>query len=288
MSEITPFEIAISDAQIADLQQRLALTRWPDAETVDDWSQGIPLAYVREVADYWAKEYDWRAREAKLNRFPQFKTKLSGLDIHFIHVRSPEPEATPLVMTHGWPGSVVEFQKVIEPADEPDGPRRRGEGRVPRRLPVAARLRLLGQADGDGLGCREDRRHVGRADAPLGYERYVAQGGDWGAMVTTCIGAQDPEHCLGIHLNMPIAPPTEDSMNDLSELEKSALAGFEHYQQWDSGYSKQQSTRPQSLGYGLSTRRSARRPGSSRSSGAGQTATATRRTRSPATSCSTT
>ena len=119
MSEITPFEINIPDAELADLKQRLANTRWANKETVDDWEQGIPLAYVQEVCSYWADQYDWRDREAKLNRFPQFKTEIQGLDIHFIHVKSAEPNATPLLMTHGWPGSVVEFQKVIEPLTNP-------------------------------------------------------------------------------------------------------------------------------------------------------------------------
>lgn len=251
MSEITPFEINVADEQIADLEQRLSLTRWPDAETVDDWSQGIPLAYLQEVCEYWAKDYDWREREAKLNRFPQFKTNLSGLDIHFIHAKSPEPDATPLVMTHGWPGSIVEFQKVIEPLTNPTA--HGGEAKDAFHV-VCPSLPGYGFSDkpketGWGVGKIADT--WGDLMRRLGYERYVAQGGDWGAMVTTCIGAQDPDHCLGIHLNMPIAPPTEDSLSDLTELEQAALAGMEHYQQWDSGYSKQQSTRPQSLGYGL-------------------------------------
>ena len=119
MSEITPFEIQIPESELEDLRRRLARTRWADAETVDDWSQGIPRSYLEEVCAYWEKEYDWRAREARLNRFPQFKTPISGLDIHFIHVPSPEPNAMPLVMTHGWPGSVVEFQKVIAELADP-------------------------------------------------------------------------------------------------------------------------------------------------------------------------
>ena len=119
MSEIEPFVINASDAELDDLKQRLANTRWPDPEPASDWSQGIPLSYLQEVCAYWGKEYDWRAREAKLNAFPQFKTEVGGLGIHFIHVRSPEPSAIPLVMTHGWPGSIVEFQKVIGPLSDP-------------------------------------------------------------------------------------------------------------------------------------------------------------------------
>ena len=119
MAEINPFRIAVPDADLADLKDRLARTRWPEAECVDDWTQGIPLSYTRELAEYWANEYDWRAREAALNRFDQFTTEIDGLDIHFLHVRSPHPEAMPLIVTHGWPGSVVEFHKVIEPLTNP-------------------------------------------------------------------------------------------------------------------------------------------------------------------------
>src|SRR5689334_20274752 len=116
---VTPFQIEVPEADLVDLRERLARTRWPDAETVDDWSQGVPLAYVRDLCDYWATKYDWRATEARLNRFPQFRTEVDGLDIHFLHVRSPHEDALPLVITHGWPGSIVEFHKVIEPLTDP-------------------------------------------------------------------------------------------------------------------------------------------------------------------------
>ena len=251
MSEIKPFKIEISDAAIADLQQRLANTRWPDAETVDDWSQGIPRSYLEEVCAYWAKEYDWRDREAKLNRFPQFKTEIEGLDIHFIHVKSPEPSAVPLIMTHGWPGSIVEFQKVIEPLTNPAA--HGGDPKDAFHL-VCPSLPGYGFSDKPtepGWGVQKIADTWSKLMQRLGYDRYLAQGGDWGAMVTTCIGIQDPEHCNGIHLNMPIVPPDPETMNDLTEQEQRALAAMQHYQEKDSGYSKQQSTRPQSLGYGL-------------------------------------
>jgi len=251
MSEITPFEINISDAEIADLKQRLANTRWPNKETVDDWEQGIPLAYVQEVCEYWGKEYDWKAREAKLNRFPQFKTNLQGLDIHFIHVKSPEADATPLIMTHGWPGSIVEFQKVIEPLTNPVAHGGEASDAFHVVCPSLPGYGFSDKPTETGWGVGKIADVWGELMARLGYDKYVAQGGDWGAMVTTCVGGQDPEHCLGIHLNMPIAPPTEDSMDNLTELEQAALAGMAHYNEKDSGYSKQQSTRPQSLGYGL-------------------------------------
>ena len=251
MSEITPFEINISDAEIADLKQRLANTRWPNKETVDDWEQGIPLGYVQEVCEYWGKEYDWKAREAKLNRFPQFKTNLQGLDIHFIHVKSPEADATPLIMTHGWPGSIVEFQKVIEPLTNPVAHGGEASDAFHVVCPSLPGYGFSDKPTETGWGVGKIADVWGELMARLGYDKYVAQGGDWGAMVTTCVGGQDPEHCLGIHLNMPIAPPTEDSMDNLTELEQAALAGMAHYNEKDSGYSKQQSTRPQSLGYGL-------------------------------------
>jgi pimeloyl-ACP methyl ester carboxylesterase len=251
MSEITPFEIQISDAEIADLKQRLANTRWANKETVDDWSQGIPLAYLQEVCAYWEKEYDWRAREKRLNQFPQFKTKIDGLGIHFIHVKSPVEDATPLVMTHGWPGSVVEFMKVIGPLSDPEAHGGKAEDAFHVVCPSLPGYGFSDKPTETGWGVGKIADTWAELMARLGYDKYVAQGGDWGSMVTTCIGTQDPDHCLGIHLNMAIAPPTEDSMDNLTELEQKALAGMQHYADKDSGYSKQQSTRPQSLGYGL-------------------------------------
>jgi epoxide hydrolase len=248
---ITPFKIAISDSQLVDLKRRLEATRFPDKETPDDWSQGIPLAYVQDVVRYWANDYDWRKREALLNRFPQVKTTIDGVGIHFIHVRSPHADALPLVMTHGWPGSIVEFQKVIEPLTDPT----KHGGSAGDAFHVVCPS-LPGYAFSDkptSTGWNVER--IGRAWSVLmprlGYSKFVAQGGDWGAIVTTAIGLNDTKNCLGIHLNMPIVTPDPETMSSLTELEKSALAGLQFYQEWDSGYSKQQGTRPQTLGYGL-------------------------------------
>lgn len=248
---IHDFRIEIPDSDLDDLQRRLRATRWPEAEIVDDWSQGIPLAYLKEVCEYWAEKYDWRAREAHLNQFAQYKTEIDGLGIHFIHVRSPHEGALPLIMTHGWPGSIVEFHKVIGALTDPTA---HGGAAANAFHVVCPSLPGYGFSDkptATGWGVGKIADTWGALMARLGYDRYVAQGGDWGAMVTTCIGAQDPDHCAAIHLNMPIAPPDPDTMNDLTEREKSALAGMQHYQDWDSGYSKQQSTRPQTVGYGL-------------------------------------
>ena len=157
-----PFRIDVPDAVLDDLRSRLARTRWPEAECVDDWSQGIPLAYTRELADYWADGYDWRSREAALNRFDQFVTEIDGLDIHFIHQRSVHEDAFPLVITHGWPGSIVEFQKVIEPLTNPASGRAEDAFHV---VPVTTRIRLLRKAHPHRVGCGKDRCGLGDAHA---------------------------------------------------------------------------------------------------------------------------
>jgi epoxide hydrolase len=251
MDHIEPFRIDISDDELADLQRRLRTTRWPDPETPNDWSQGIPLAYVQEVCRYWAEAYDWRATETRLNQLDQFRTPLDGLGIHFLHIRSPHDHALPLVLTHGWPGSIVEFLKVIGPLTDPTA--HGGEAADAFHL-VCPTLPGYGFSDKPtepGWNIERIARAWSQLMLRLGYERYVAQGGDWGAAVTTSIGLQDTEHCLGIHLNMPIVTPDRDTMDDLTEREKDALAGRKYYVDWDSGYSKQQSTRPQTVGYGL-------------------------------------
>jgi pimeloyl-ACP methyl ester carboxylesterase len=250
-AEVTPFRIEVPEADLVDLRERLVRTRWPEAETVDDWSQGIPLSYVRDVCRYWADDYDWRGREARLNRFPQFRAEIDGLGIHFIHVRSPHPEALPLVITHGWPGSVVEFHKVIEPLTQPTA--HGGEAADAFHV-VCPSLPGYGFSDkprSTGWNTERIARAWAQLMARLGYERYGAQGGDWGAAVTADLGRLDGDHLAGIHLNMAVAAPDQSTFGDLSEWEQQALTALKHYQDWDSGYSKQQSTRPQTLGYGL-------------------------------------
>ena len=288
-ADVKPFRIAVGDDVLDDLKSRLRRTRWPEAEPVDDWSQGVPLDWLQDICRYWADDYDWRAREALLNRFAQFTTAIDGLDIHFIHVRSPHPEALPLVITHGWPGSIVEFHKVIEPLDDPDRARRRCRRRLPRGLPVAARLRLLGQADDHRLGRRRIADAWAELMARLGYDRYVAQGGDWGSAVTTSIGAQDAEHCAGIHITLAMGDAAQASTASRRPRRQRALDGVKYYRDWDSGYSKQQATRPQTLGYGLD--RFAGRPGGvdpREVLGVDRLRRPSRERARPATSCSTT
>jgi epoxide hydrolase len=236
-----PFTINIPQSQLDDLRARLALTRFPEKEIVEDWDQGIPLSYVKEVAAYWADGYDWRRCEAALNAHPHFLIEIDGLDIHFMHIRSANPAARPLIMTHGWPGSVLEFMDVI-------GPLSADYHLVIPSLPGYA---FSGKPTKPGW----DIPHIARAwDSlmrALGYDRYFAQGGDWGALVTDNIGQQNLGGCAGIHVNMVIARPDPATMNDLTPREQAGLARMGWYQSKDNGYATQHRTRPQTLGYGL-------------------------------------
>ncbi len=247
---VKPFRISVGNDVLADLKSRLQRTRWPEAELVDDWSQGAPLKWIKEVCQYWADGYDWRNREALLNRFAQFTTEIDGLDIHFLHVRSPHPEAMPLIITHGWPGSVVEFHKVVEPLTNPTA---HGGDHGDAFHVVCPSLPGFGfSAKPTTIGWDVD--HIASAWATLmdrlGYARYGAQGGDWGSAVTTSLGATDASHCAGIHVTLAMAArPAVDGQPTPEEAR--ALRGIKQYRDWDSGYSKQQSTRPQTLGYGL-------------------------------------
>ncbi len=250
MTTIRPFAIAVPDDVLDDLRRRLHATRWPEAEPVDDWSQGIPLAYVQEVCRYWADGYDWRAREAALNRFDQFTTTIDGLDVHFVHARSPHDGALPLLLSHGWPGSIVEFHKVIEPLTDPT---RFGGDEADAFHVVAPSLPgfgFSGKPTATGWGVERIAAAFAELMARLGYDRYVAQGGDWGSAITTAIGATDEGHCAAIHvtLAMAVRPNLGD---ELSAAEQHAIERAMYYREWDSGYSTQQSTRPQTVGYGL-------------------------------------
>ncbi len=245
---IEPYPIAVPDAALDDLAERLARTRWPDPEPVDDWSQGIPLAYVQELCATWRDDYDWRATEARLNGFGSFRTGIDGTGIWFLHTRSPHDDAVPLVITHGWPGSVLEFQKVIGPLTDPTAHGGSAEDAFHVVCPALPGYGWSDPPAETGWGVERIADVWAELMTRLGYERFGAQGGDWGAMVTTVLALQHAERLVGIHLNMPLAFPDP---TDASEEERAALASFEHYQRWESGYSTQQSTRPQTLGYGL-------------------------------------
>jgi epoxide hydrolase len=249
--EIVPFRIELPETAVDDLRRRLAATRWPERETVTDWSQGIPLAYLRELCRYWAEDYDWRRCEASLNEFPQFRTEIDGLDIHFLHARSPHNDALPLVITHGWPGSIVEFRKVIGPLTDPQAHGGDAADAFHVVCPSLPGYGFSGKPEQTGWGTTRTADAWDQLMTRLGYARYGAQGGDWGAQVTTGLGMRHPEHLAGIHLNMAIAFPDADAMKNLTDREKDALDSIRYYTDWDSGYSKQQQTRPQTVGYGL-------------------------------------
>jgi len=250
MTEIEQFRIEVPNRVLSDLRRRLVDTRWPEAETVSDWSQGIPLAYTRELTDYWANEYDWRSRESALNRFEQYITEIDGLPIHFVHQRSPHPNAFPLIVTHGWPGSFVEFSKIIGPLTDPVAYGGRAEDAFHVVCPSLPGYGFSGKPATTGWNGTRVAAAWETLMTRLGYQRYGAQGGDWGAAVTTQIG-RNVGNCVGIHTNMPIATPPERARTDPTDAERDALTAFDYYRRWDSGYSKQQGTRPQTIGYGL-------------------------------------
>jgi pimeloyl-ACP methyl ester carboxylesterase len=251
MTEIRPFTLAVPQDQIDDLHRRLDATRWAERETVDDWSQGTPLAVLQDLAGYWRSGYDWRRCEARLNGLGQFVTAIDGLDIHFLHVRSPHPDALPLVLTHGWPGSVIEFLRVIGPLTDPAAHGGCAEHAFHVVAPSLPGYGFSQKPATTGWNVERIARAWGELMRRLGYGRWVAQGGDWGAFVTNKIGEIEPAGCIGIHVNMPIARRTRAARDDPTEEDRRAIARMDFYNRWDSGYSKQQATRPQSLGYGL-------------------------------------
>ncbi|HEY2565787.1 MAG TPA: epoxide hydrolase [Acidimicrobiales bacterium] len=248
--EITPFELDVPEAVLEDLRARLLATRWPEPETVDDWSQGIPLAYVREVCDYWAQDYDWRPIESRLNQLGQFRTVLDGLGIHFLHVRSPETDALPLLLTHGWPGSVVEFLNVIGPLTDPVTHGGKAEEAFHVVCPSLPGYGFSDKPSAPGWTIERIAQAWSGLMGRLGYDRYGAQGGDWGAAVTGLIPHGDPDHCAGIHLTLALAARPQPG-EVLTDAEQRAWSARDEFIKTGRGYSSQQSTRPQTLGYGL-------------------------------------
>jgi pimeloyl-ACP methyl ester carboxylesterase len=251
LGEMIPFRIDVPDADLADLRERLRQTRWPEAETVSDWSQGVPLAYLQDLCAYWAEGYDWRAAETRLNALPQFRTEIDGLMIHVVHVRSPHPGALPLILTHGWPGSVIEFGKVIGPLTDPAAHGGDPADAFHVVCPSLPGYGFSGKPSAPGWGIGRIAAASATLMARLGYSRYGAQGGDWGTSISTLLARHDPQHVAGIHLTPPLAPPDPATFGDLTEAERSTLASLEHSAEWDSGYSKEHSTRPQTIGYAL-------------------------------------
>jgi epoxide hydrolase len=252
-NEIRPFRVDVPQADLDDLRNRLARTRWPDELPGAGWDYGIPLGYMKELVDYWGTTYDWRKHEARLNEFRQFTTSIDGQNLHFIHVRSAEPGALPLILTHGWPGSIVEFMEVIGPLTDP-----RAHGGDPSDAfhvvaPSIPGYGFSGPTHEAGWDVKRIARAFTELMGRLGYSRYGAQGGDWGSSISREMGLLDPEHVIGLHLTMLASVPSDDpaEMALLTETEKSHLEAAGRFRQQGSGYYMIQSSRPQTLAYGL-------------------------------------
>ena len=251
--EITPFRIDVPQAVLDDLRDRLARTRWPDQVPGSGWDYGTDLSYLRELCDYWRDRFDWRAAEATLNAFPQFKTTIGSQDVHFLHVRSPHPGALPLLITHGWPGSVWEFVRIIGPLVDP--PAHGGEAADAFHVvaPSMPGYAWSGPTVEPGWDVWRIAETWAALMARLGYDRYGAQGGDWGAIVSANLGLVDPGHLAGVHLNMVVArrPEDGDPMAGVEPEEAEGVRAFRHFRQHETGYQEIQGTKPQTLSYGL-------------------------------------
>ena len=256
-SQIRPFRIETPETHLADLRNRLGRTRWPDELPGVGWRYGVPLGYLRGLAEYWRTSYDWRASEAELNRIPQFTTEIDGANVHFLHVRSPEAQAMPLILTHGWPGSIVEFLDVIGPLTDP-----RAHGGSPADafhlvIPSIPGYGFSGPTPETGWTTARVAKAWAELMRRLGYERYGAQGGDWGAFVSPELGRIDAAHVIGVHVNaatfgfIPFGPVPPDELATLTETEKARLARLDNYMGDMNGYFQIQATRPQTLAYGL-------------------------------------
>jgi pimeloyl-ACP methyl ester carboxylesterase len=264
--EIEEFRVSIPQADLDDLADRLARTRWPSSlpgaawdrgAPGAGWERGVPVGYLRELAEYWRDGFDWRAQEARLNSYPQYTTRIDGQKIHFLHVKSPEPDAAPLLLLHGWPGSVVEFTRVIGPLSDP---RSHGDGSAPAFdlvIPSLPGFGFSGPVTEPGWGSRRIAGALAELMARLGYERYGAQGGDFGAFVAPDLGRVDPGHVIGVHVNaatmgfIPFGDIPEQDLATFSPAEKERAQRLQGFLAEGNGYFQIQATRPQTLSYGL-------------------------------------
>jgi pimeloyl-ACP methyl ester carboxylesterase len=254
---IRPFRIDVPQADLDDLKDRLARTRWPDEISGVGWSRGVPLGYLKDLAGYWRDAYNWRKQEATLNKVPQFTTEIDGANVHFLHVQSPESEALPLILTHGWPGSIVEFLKVIGPLTDPvahGGDRRDAFDLV---IPSLPGFGLSGPTHEAGWSSDRTAKAWAELMRRLGYERYGAQGGDLGAFVSPELGRIAPDNVVGVHVNaatfgfIPFGPVDPADLATFTEAEKSRLERLNKFMSDGNGYFQIQATRPQTVAYGL-------------------------------------
>ena len=250
-SAIRPFTPSIPSDVIADLIQRLKQARLPEAETVEDWSQGVPLSYQAELLNYWANDYDFDRIEQRLGAFDNFVTDIDGIDIHFIHKRSQHTAATPLLITHGWPGSVLEYLDILDALTDPTQHGGSPDDAFHVVLPALPGFGFSGKPRDTGTGVPKIAALWETLMRRLNYTAFHAHGGDWGSIVTQAVLLQEETACTAGHCTLPIVLPDETTLSDPQPAELDALESFQFYNDWDSGYSKQQSTRPQTLGYGL-------------------------------------
>jgi pimeloyl-ACP methyl ester carboxylesterase len=259
-ASVRPFTVNVPQEELEELRRRITATRWPDQETVNDRSQGIQLAKLREIVRYWGSEYDWRKAEAKLNALPQFLTEIDGLDIHFLHIRSKHPNALPLIMTHGWPGSVFELLQTVGPLTDPTKHGGNPEDAFDLILPSMPGYGFSGKPRGTGWNPDRIARAWGELMQRLGYNHYVAQGGDWGAPVSSAMARQAPKGLLGIHVNLPATIPQDvaavlaaggPAPAGLTEKEGAAFSSLETFYKKYRAYAAMMGTRPQAIGYAL-------------------------------------
>ena len=259
-TEVRPFSVKVPEDELIELRRRLGATRWPDRETVTDRSEGVQLAKLQDLVRYWGTDYDWRKAEAKLNFRPQFMIEIDGLDIHFMHVRSPHPNALPLIMTHGWPGSLFEMLKVIDPLTNPTAHGGREEDAFHLVVPSMPGFGFSEKPKGTGWNPDRIARAWTELMGRLGYDRFVSQGGDWGSVVSDAMARQGPPGLLGIHVNMPATVPAEIATAlaaggpppaGLSGDERAAYQQMDALYQRGSGYAGMMLTRPQTIGYSL-------------------------------------
>jgi pimeloyl-ACP methyl ester carboxylesterase len=249
--DIRPFNVEIPDDQLGDLRRRIAATRWPSRELVDDRSQGVQLATLQALAEYWTTDYDWRKAEAKLNTLPQFKTEIDGVDIHFIHVKSEHESALPLIMTHGWPGSVVELLETVGPLTDPTAHGGKAEDAFHLVLPSVPGYGFSAEPTELGWFAGRVAEAWPELMRRLGYTRYVAQGGDVGAAVTDAMGRQGPDGLIGIHTNLFVPGLAGGSFPQETDEERAAAAAGAAFRATGFGYFLEQATRPQTIGYAL-------------------------------------
>ncbi|HVB42034.1 MAG TPA: epoxide hydrolase [Streptosporangiaceae bacterium] len=253
MADVNPYRIEVPDAELDDLRSRLHRTRWPDRETVTGWSQGIPLGYLQELCAYWADSYDWRSAENRMNALGQLRVTIGGLGIHVVRVESAHPDAVPLLMTHGWPGSVIEFLDVIGPLTDPLAHGGSAGDAFHLVLPTLPGFGFSDKPAATGWGVERIADAWAELMPALGYDRYAVQGGDWGASVSTALAVRHPDAVLGLHLTMPVVDyrAAAEAVGDLDQRDLASFETMARYRKEESGYSTQQSTRPQTIGYGL-------------------------------------